>query len=203
MEDNNNNSSNSSTAPEETTAQTLPQQQPQIVEEREKEKEEEEEDGKKKTPKMERENVHEVYEHIADHFSGTRYKGWPLVDDFLNNLPLGSLVADVGCGNGKYLHVNSKNIAMIGCDRSTQLIGICGTRGLEAFVCDGLSVPFKEASFDAVISVAVIHHFSTPERRLQSIIVKIIIYICYLFYLLFIMFVVLIIIYMLRNLQDS
>lgn len=137
------------------------------IEMKEEEKEEEE-----KTPRMERENVHDVYQHIADHFSGTRYKGWPLVDDFLNNLPLGSIVADVGCGNGKYLHVNSKNIAAIGCDRSSQLIGICGTRGLEAFVCDGLTVPFRDASFDAVISVAVIHHFSTPERRLQSIIVN-------------------------------
>lgn len=133
---------------------------------------EEAKEAEEKTPAMEKENVHEVYEHIADHFSGTRYKGWPLVDDFLNNLPLGSLVADVGCGNGKYLHVNSKNIAAIGCDRSTQLIGICGARGLEAFVCDGLTVPFRSASFDAVISVAVIHHFSTPERRLRSIVVK-------------------------------
>jgi hypothetical protein len=31
---------------------------------------------------------------------------WPLVEKFLQALPEGTLLADVGCGNGKYLHVN-------------------------------------------------------------------------------------------------
>ena len=55
---------------------------------------------------MEKQHVYEVYEKIAPHFSHTRYKGWPKIVDFLNDLPDGSVVADVGCGNGKYLGVN-------------------------------------------------------------------------------------------------
>lgn len=55
---------------------------------------------------MEKQHVYEVYEKIAPHFSNTRYKPWPKIAKFLNDLPAGSIVADVGCGNGKYLAVN-------------------------------------------------------------------------------------------------
>lgn len=43
----------------------------------------------------------QVYENIADHFSDTRYKPWPKVSSFLSSLPAGSVILDVGCGNGK------------------------------------------------------------------------------------------------------
>ena len=45
---------------------------------------------------VEKKYVYEVYEKIATHFSHTRYKAWPKIEEFLNNLPEGSLVADVG-----------------------------------------------------------------------------------------------------------
>jgi len=64
----------------------------------------------------EQKNVHEVYEVIATHFSDTRYKPWPVVEDFLNSLKIGSLGADVGCGNGKYIGVNPK-LMILGSDR--------------------------------------------------------------------------------------
>ncbi|XP_068122965.1 alkylated DNA repair protein alkB homolog 8 isoform X2 [Hyperolius riggenbachi] len=60
---------------------------------------------------LEKEYVHKVYEDIAGHFSSTRHSPWPRVMDFLRTLPIGSLVADVGCGNGKYLGV-SKDLYM-------------------------------------------------------------------------------------------
>lgn len=56
---------------------------------------------------MEKEHVYEVYEKIAPHFSNTRYKMWPKVEEFMNSVPPGSIVADVGCGNGKYLGCNA------------------------------------------------------------------------------------------------
>lgn len=61
---------------------------------------------------LEKEYVHKVYEDIAGHFSSTRHTPWPRVVDFLRSLPMGSLVADVGCGNGKYLGVN-KDLYMV------------------------------------------------------------------------------------------
>jgi alkylated DNA repair protein alkB family protein 8 len=44
----------------------------------------------------------QVYENIASHFSHTRHKPWPNVLSFVQSLPIGSLLVDVGCGNGKY-----------------------------------------------------------------------------------------------------
>uniref|UniRef100_A0A8B9RS82 Uncharacterized protein n=1 Tax=Accipiter nisus TaxID=211598 RepID=A0A8B9RS82_9AVES len=55
--------------------------------------------------KLEQECVHKVYEEIATHFSSTRHSPWPRIVEFLRSLPKGSIVADVGCGNGKYLVV--------------------------------------------------------------------------------------------------
>ncbi|NXP48204.1 ALKB8 protein, partial [Heliornis fulica] len=57
----------------------------------------------------------------------------------------------------------------VGCDRSKNLVDICGEKNFEAFVCDALSVPLRSGSCDACISIAVIHHFSTAERRLATI----------------------------------
>lgn len=56
--------------------------------------------------KLEEEYVHKVYEEIATHFSSTRHSPWPRIVEFLRSLPKGSIVADVGCGNGKYLGIN-------------------------------------------------------------------------------------------------
>lgn len=35
--------------------------------------------------------------------------------------------------------------------------------------CDNLSLPFRDESFDAVLSIAVVHHFSTTERRVRAL----------------------------------
>ena len=52
---------------------------------------------------IERTHVFEVYDKIASHFSDTRHKPWPNVDSFIRSLSPGSILIDVGCGNGKYL----------------------------------------------------------------------------------------------------
>lgn len=62
--------------------------------------------------RLEEEYVHQVYNTIASHFSSTRHSPWPRVCHFLSSLPPGSMLADVGCGNGKYLGVNPEVIAV-------------------------------------------------------------------------------------------
>ena len=42
-----------------------------------------------------------VYEQIAGHFSTTRHKPWPKVVQFMQGVSPGSVVMDLGCGNGK------------------------------------------------------------------------------------------------------
>ena len=48
-----------------------------------------------------------MYEEIAGHFSDTRHSPWPKVLDFVDAIPRGGLLIDVGCGNGKYMGRNS------------------------------------------------------------------------------------------------
>lgn len=36
-------------------------------------------------------------------------------------------------------------------------------------ICDNLELPFRDESFDAVLSLAVVHHFATTERRVGAI----------------------------------
>ncbi|XP_016147888.1 alkylated DNA repair protein alkB homolog 8 isoform X4 [Sinocyclocheilus grahami] len=118
--------------------------------------------------RLEEQYVHQVYEDISSHFSSTRHSPWPHVQDFLLSLPPGSILADIGCGNGKYLGINPEVIS-VGCDHSANLVQICVERGYEAFVSDALSVPLRSGSCDACISIAVIHHFSTQERRQAAV----------------------------------
>lgn len=56
---------------------------------------------------LEKNYVHNVYDAIASHFSDTRQKPWPNVLDFVMSFDTGSILIDVGCGNGKYLGKNT------------------------------------------------------------------------------------------------
>lgn len=134
--------------------------------------------GNPKT-KLETTNVHEVYDAIASHFSATRFAVWPAVKTFLEELPKGAIVADVGCGNGKYFGVRN-DIFTTGSDRSTGLAAVAAKRTRErligsrnvhlkadVLVSDGLHLPYRDRSCNAVICIAVLHHLSSVSRRLQ------------------------------------
>ncbi|KAB1254799.1 Alkylated DNA repair protein alkB-like protein 8 [Camelus dromedarius] len=56
-------------------------------------------------------------------------------------------------------------LLQIGCDRSQSLVDICRERRHQAVVCDARAVPVRSGSCDACVSIAVIHHFATAERR--------------------------------------
>ncbi|XP_067663773.1 alkylated DNA repair protein alkB homolog 8-like [Haliotis asinina] len=117
---------------------------------------------------LEHEHVHQVYEDIADHFSGTRHSAWPQIAEFIHSQPTGTLLADIGCGNGKYLGVNS-NIYKLGSDRSVNLASICQLRNFPVFVGDVLSIPLRSDTFDVCLCIAVIHHLSTQARRQRAV----------------------------------
>ncbi|XP_031202318.1 alkylated DNA repair protein alkB homolog 8 isoform X3 [Mastomys coucha] len=125
-------------------------------------------ESSKEALELEQKHVHNVYDEIASHFSSTRHSPWPRIVEFLKALPSGSVVADIGCGNGKYLGIN-KDLYMIGCDRSRNLVDICRERQFQALVCDALAVPVRSGSCDACISIAVIHHFATSARRVEAL----------------------------------
>ncbi|KAI9726226.1 MAG: tRNA methyltransferase, has a role in tRNA modification [Cirrosporium novae-zelandiae] len=139
------------------------------------------------TVAYEEEHVHRVYEQIAQHFSSTRYKPWPIVEHFLNHLPDGSIGLDVGCGNGKYLAVNPKVFIIASdrslsldvnmqdslnnhVDRSSSLVKIASQHQPHvSVVADTLQLPHPQDRFDFAISIAVIHHLSNPSRRIEAL----------------------------------
>ncbi|EGI65713.1 PREDICTED: uncharacterized protein LOC105145870 [Acromyrmex echinatior] len=115
---------------------------------------------------LEQAYVHEVYEQCAE--KTTQSKHWPRVYQFLQELEPGALVCDIGCGNGKYLSVNH-SVFKIGVDRCKRFTDIAREKENEVLICDNLALPFREESFDAVLSIAVVHHFATTERRVHAL----------------------------------
>ncbi|RDW69167.1 tRNA (carboxymethyluridine(34)-5-O)-methyltransferase [Aspergillus mulundensis] len=117
----------------------------------------------------EEKNVHQVYQQIAKHFSATRYKPWPIVERFLQEQSSGAVGLDVGCGNGKYLPVN-KSVYIVASDRSENLARVARQHEPHSTIlADILNLPHPDSFFDFAISIAVVHHLSTPERRVQAI----------------------------------
>ena len=134
--------------------------------------------------KLEREHVLEFYETAAEHFSKTRHSPWPLISRFLtlrtpenknelqehDGLDSNMLVADVGCGNGKYLRCIPSSMTAVGTDISANLLKQSkqlGTHKHDLFVADGLSLPFRDELFDVCLCIAVFHHISTKKRRIS------------------------------------
>ncbi|XP_028658081.1 probable tRNA methyltransferase 9B [Erpetoichthys calabaricus] len=117
---------------------------------------------------LEKKHVHSVYEKTAPYLSDLRCKAWPRVRQFLLDQEPGSLIADIGCGTGKYLDVNGQ-IYNLGCDYCSPLAEVARKNGHEVLVCDNLCLPFRDQIFNAVISIGVIHHFSMKERRIRAI----------------------------------
>jgi SAM-dependent methyltransferase len=107
--------------------------------------------------------VHSVYDEIARHFDHTRYKPWPSVKTFVESLSPHSLLLDLGCGNGRNLCINPR-VLDIGADFSMPLCQFAVARGRPIFCASALAVPVRDAVFDHVICIAVIHHFASAPR---------------------------------------
>ncbi|KAK3910359.1 putative tRNA methyltransferase 9B [Frankliniella fusca] len=135
--------------------------------------------GEARSVALETAYVHEVYEEISGASSSWNCnccgcapnpsgRAWPKVAQFLHDLEPGALVCDVGCGNGKYLSINP-SVFKIGVDRCLSLTELAREKEHEVLVCDNLALPFRDECFDAVLSVAVVHHLATTERRVSAI----------------------------------
>ncbi len=117
---------------------------------------------------IENNHVKLVYDTIANDFDTTRYRPWSCVENFLDDIPPGSTIGDIGCGNGKNM-LYRKDCINIGCDFSKNLVKICNHKNLNVIEGDILNIPFKDNTFDYTICIAVIHHLSTNEKRKTAI----------------------------------
>lgn len=116
-----------------------------------------------------------IYDHFALHFNETRKAIWSNVGKFLDNIPKYSLVADIGCGNGKYTCYR-QDIFVIANDICIPLLQTIENKYkykyeylYDCCVANGLYLPYKEKKFQYAISIAVLHHISDYESRLKFI----------------------------------
>ena len=117
---------------------------------------------------FEHNNVTLIYSKIANHFNHTRYHTWPKIQEFVYMLPTNSTIYDIGCGNGRNMNIRD-DCKFIGCDNNIDLLQIAKNKSLQCEYGDNLSLPYQDNQADAILSIAVIHHFSTYTRRLQAL----------------------------------
>lgn len=115
---------------------------------------------------IEKTYVQSFYSRNADSFSRTRQKIWPSTEKFIQtNYVEGFLILDSGCGNGR-----SMITPMVGLDTSIELLHFCKAKNaFGLFNANSISLPFVDESFDLLLSIAVIHHLYTKERRERAV----------------------------------
>ena len=88
--------------------------------------------------------------------------------NFINSLDKDTLVLDAGCGNGKNMQIRN-DLKYIGCDTSDKLLEICKTKELNVVNANIKDLPFPDETFDNIICIAVLHHITLEEERLNTV----------------------------------
>ena len=118
---------------------------------------------------IEKQYVEKTYEIIANSFSNTRNHIWKQVLKYLQGFKLNSLVADIGCGNGRNIYKENK-CHYVGFDLTSQFVKITNLKtGCDGIVGNCINLPFRNNIFDYVINIAVLHHLASHKRRLTVI----------------------------------
>ena len=117
---------------------------------------------------IEKKYVHDTYQLIASDFDTTRTYLWQGVKVFLDSIEKNSIILEIGSGNGKNL-LKRQDCINIGIDLCSNFCKISTEKGIESIVGNNLKLPILDNIADYVLSIAVIHHLTTEERRFQCI----------------------------------
>ena len=122
--------------------------------------------------------IRATYDRIAEPFAARRREPWPEVRSFIESLPRDARVLDLGAGNGRHAKILShRGNQAVALDFSLPLlmIGRARERGTaEAMRIDWVGgeatkLPFRDASFDAGLCIAVLHHLPLETDRLAAL----------------------------------
>jgi ubiquinone/menaquinone biosynthesis C-methylase UbiE len=121
--------------------------------------------------------THYQSETVAEEYDAIRFTSWKgrLVDRLekafvlraLRGLPPGARVLDLPAGTGRITELlRGAGYATIGADISAAMLARGRLRGLAMplLAADAEQLPFADGSFDAVVSVRLMHHVPSPIR---------------------------------------
>jgi ubiquinone/menaquinone biosynthesis C-methylase UbiE len=111
--------------------------------------------------------VKQTYEKIAPHFNVTRVYIWTWVDDFINSVPKGSFIYDIGCGNGR--NMQNPHYTFIGIDNCENFVEMCTKNKQLAILSDMTNINLPDNSADAIICIATFHHLSLRENHIKAL----------------------------------
>ena len=123
-----------------------------------------------------RAEVRATYDYIADHFAETREYAWPEVEEFAAELDDPETALDLGCGNGRHAELLAERAdRVIGADVSRGLLETARERAVDRgfdvdlVQADAAGLPFGDATVDAAVYVATLHHLPTRAARVGSL----------------------------------
>ncbi|NHJ38959.1 MAG: class I SAM-dependent methyltransferase [Asgard group archaeon] len=120
--------------------------------------------------------ISNVYDSIAESFDSKRTFPWQEVITFSKKINKDNKVLDLGCGNGRHTRLLlDQNLETFATDISYKILTIARENQLKQYYnqisglinADGLQLPFRENYFDNIITIAVIHHLDTNNKRLM------------------------------------
>jgi|TARA_B100001093_G_scaffold515193_1_gene590973 alkylated DNA repair protein alkB family protein 8 len=116
---------------------------------------------------IEKTNVKDVYEEIADHFKVTRVYTWSWIKIFISKLKNNSIIYDIGCGNGR--NMDFENQTFIGIDNCKKFVDMCLNDKKLAILANMTNINLPSNSADAIICIASFHHLSNRENRIKAL----------------------------------
>jgi SAM-dependent methyltransferase len=91
------------------------------------------------------------------------------VQEWLNAQP-GEYILDLGCGDGHLSQrIADTGARVLGVDASPEMIAAARERGIEAEQAKAEALPFRDATFDAVFSNAVLHWVRGQDAMLDQV----------------------------------
>jgi len=113
-----------------------------------------------------------VYEEIGEDFDAKRRRPWSQLLRHLVRLPLGSMVLDAGSGGGRHaVPLVEQGLEVVCLDLAFNLLrkARSKSRMLHLVRGDLTKPPFRDHCFEAVLSIASLHHIPTRELRRASL----------------------------------